>query len=195
MTFKYKSICVYCSSSDAVLHEYVAAAEALGKGIGGRGLTLVFGGCNVGLMGAVARATKEAGGSVTGIIPDNMHNRGLLFDGCTDVKVTHDMASRKLAMEEAADAFIALPGGFGTLEEITQAITLKQLQYHTKPIVLVNTHGFYDKLLDFLEHTYELKFAKATYRELYHVAANAEQVFKYLDQYEPPQLESKWFEK
>jgi len=170
MTFKYKSICVYCSSSDAVPHEYVAAAEALGKGIGERGLTL-------------------------GIIPDSIHSRGLVFEGCTGVKVTHDMASRKLAMEEAADAFIALPGGFGTLEEITQAITLKQLQYHTKPIVLVNTHGFYDKLLDFLEHTYELKFAKATYRELYHVAANAEQVFKYLDQYEPPQLESKWFEK
>jgi len=178
-----------------VPHEYVAAAEAFGKGIGGRGLTLVFGGCNVGLMGAVARATKEAGGKVTGIIPDNMHTRGLLFDGCTEVKVTHGMATRKLEMEEAADAFVALPGGFGTLEEITQAITLKQLQYHTKPIVLVNTHGFYDKLLEFLEHTYELKFAKATYRELYHVAPDAEEVFEYLDKYEPPKLESKWFEK
>jgi len=190
-----QSICVYCSSSDAVPHEYMAAAEALGKGIGGRGLTLVFGGCKVGLMGAVARATRDAGGKVTGIIPDSIHSRGLVFEGCTGVKVTHDMASRKLAMEAAADAFVALPGGFGTLEEITQAITLKQLQYHTKPIVLVNTHGFYDKLLDFLEHTYELKFAKATYRELYHVAPNAEEVFEYLNKYEPPKLESKWFEK
>jgi uncharacterized protein (TIGR00730 family) len=190
-----KTICVYCSSSDAVAPEFFSAAESLGQGIGARGLTLVFGGCKVGLMGAVARATKSAGGRVVGVIPDSIHTRGLAWDGCDEVQVTHDMATRKLAMESHADAFIALPGGFGTLEEITQAITLKQLQYHEKPVILVNTHGFYDPLLAFFEHTYELNFAKATYRELYHVSPNADEVFEYLDHYSPPKLVSKWFEK
>src|SRR5579872_1892005 len=102
-----RSICVYCASSDAVPAEYVAAAESLGKAIGERGLTLIFGGCKVGLMGAVGRATRVHGGEVFGIIPDSIHGRGLLYEDCTKVTVTHDMASRKLAMEEAADAFIA----------------------------------------------------------------------------------------
>ena len=190
-----KTICVYCSSSDAVAPEFVSAAESLGKGIGSRGLTLVFGGCKVGLMGAVARATKSAGGKVIGVIPDSMHARGIAWEGCDEVVVTHDMAARKLNMESHADAFIALPGGFGTLEEITQAITLKQLQYHEKPVVFINTNGFYDPLLAFFEHTYELNFAKASYRELYHVAANTEEVFGYLERYSPPKLASKWFEK
>jgi cytokinin riboside 5'-monophosphate phosphoribohydrolase len=184
---------VYCSSSDAVAEEYFAAARELGKLIAEAGQTLVFGGTDAGLMAAVSHAATEQKGRVVGIIPESIHSRGLGYKAADELIVTPDMAERKSRMEALADAFVALPGGFGTLEEVLQVITLKQLQYHSKPVVFINTNGFYDRLLHFFELTYAEHFAKPIYRDLYHVSANAADALEYLRNYEPPKLAAKWF--
>jgi uncharacterized protein (TIGR00730 family) len=192
--WKHKKICVYCASSADVREEYFAATRELGRLIGQGQNTLIFGGCNVGLMGAIAKATHDNGGHVIGIIPDAMHQRGLAYE-CDEVAVTPNMHERKAAMEDRADAFIALPGGFGTLEEVTQVITLKMLQYHDKPIIFINTLGYYDEFLLFLEHCYTEKFARPIYRELYHVSPTPQDAFDYLARYVPPQMEREWLTK
>src|SRR5678815_1618597 len=117
------AIAVYCSSSENVGQEYFAEARSLGKLIATHGHSLVYGGCGIGLMGEVARAVGENGGRVLGVIPETIHSKGLAFDGCTELMVTPSMHERKLAMEERADAYVALPGGFGTLEEFVQVLT------------------------------------------------------------------------
>src|SRR4051794_6578081 len=117
------AIAVYCSSSEDVGREYFAEARTLGKLIGMHGHSLVYGGCAVGLMGEVARATKDHGGKILGVIPDTIHSRGLAFDGCDELMVTPSMHQRKRVMEDRADAYVALPGGLGTLEEFVQVLT------------------------------------------------------------------------
>jgi hypothetical protein len=187
------AICVYCSSSDAVAPEYFSSARELGASIAQQGHSLIFGGTDAGLMAAVSHTAKQQGGRVVGVIPESIHSRGLGYKDADELIVTPDMAQRKVLMEERADVFVALPGGFGTLEEVLQVITLKQLQYHSKPVVFINTNGFYDRLLHFFEQTYEEKFAKPIYRELYHVSADPAGVFTFLASYEPPKLAAKWF--
>jgi uncharacterized protein (TIGR00730 family) len=187
------TIAVYCSSSDAVAPEFFGEARAIGRLIGSNGHALVYGGCHVGLMGEVAKAVHEHGGTVYGVIPESIHNRGLSYQRCEELLVTPDMASRKLAMEDRADAFVALPGGFGTLEEIVQVLNLKTLQYHTKPIVLINTGGFYDKLLHFFEHLFDENFAKQQSKQMFYVAKNAADAFEHIVNYTPPQFADKWF--
>jgi cytokinin riboside 5'-monophosphate phosphoribohydrolase len=189
------TIAVYCSASDAVAPEFFAEARKLGRLIGTHGHALVYGGCHVGLMGEVAKAVHEHNGTVYGVIPEAIHNRGLGYLRCEELLVTPDMASRKLAMEDRADAFIALPGGFGTLEEIVQVLNLKTLQYHTKPIVLINTLGFYDKLLLFFEHLFEERFAKHQSKQMFYVAKNASDALEHILNYTPPQQAEKWFSK
>ena len=187
--FEKKTICVYMSSSDAVAPEYFAGAETQGKLIGQGGHSLVYGGCRVGLMGAVAKAAKEHGGKVVGIIPESIHGRGLGYHEADELLVTESMHERKKMMEDRADAFIGLPGGFGTLEEMVQVINLKQLGYHSKPIVFINTQingqGFYDPLLRFFEHTIQHHFAKTEHQNLYEVVPTPEAVFPYLASYQP----------
>lgn len=192
---KPQTICVYMSSSDAVAPEYFAAAEELGALIAQGGHSLVYGGCAVGLMGAVARAVKAQGGRVTGIIPESINGRGLGYREADELHITEYMHERKKMMEDRADAFVALPGGFGTLEEMVQVINLKQLGYHTKPIVFINTGGFYDPLLDFFEHTINHKFAKTEHQNLYAVVPDPKAVFDYLRAYVPAALPPKWFAK
>jgi len=193
--FTKKTICVYMSSSDAVAPEYFAAAEELGALIGQGGHSLVYGGCRVGLMGAVARAVHKHGGKVCGIIPEAIHGRGLGYQDAHELHVTDTMHERKKMMEDRADAFVALPGGFGTLEEMVQVINLKQLGYHTKPIVFINTNGFYEPLLRFFEHTIHNKFAKTEHQNLYEVVPTPSAVFDYLRTYVPAELPPKWFAK
>jgi cytokinin riboside 5'-monophosphate phosphoribohydrolase len=187
------AIAVYCSASDAVAPEFFAEAREVGRLIGTNGHALVYGGCHVGLMGAVAAAVHDHGGTVCGVIPESIHNRGLSYQRCEELLVTPDMASRKLAMEDRADAFIALPGGFGTLEEVVQVLNLKTLQYHTKPIVLINTLGFYDKLLHFFEHLFAAQFAKHQSKQMFYVAKDAADAFEHIVNYTPPQHVDKWF--
>ena len=190
------SIAVYCSASDAVPDPYFAEATELGRLIARHGHSLVYGGCRVGLMGTVARSVIENGGRVCGVIPEAIHARGLSLDECHELVVTPDMPVRKTTMEDRADAFIALPGGAGTLEEMFQVINLKQLQYHIKPVVLINTEGFYDKLLEFIDHLYEHRFARPELKHLYHVAPHASAALDYLHAYTPPgEVVGKWFEK
>jgi hypothetical protein len=188
------AIAVYCSSSENVGQEYFAEARTLGRLIGEHGHSLVYGGCAIGLMGEVARAAKEAKATVFGVIPETIHKRGLAYDACDELVVTPSMHERKFAMEDRADAYVALPGGFGTLEEFVQVLTLKSLHYHSKPILLINLNGFYDPLLHLFNHFIEHRFARTEIAELYKVVAHSGEVLPYLESYAPPREVPKWFE-
>ncbi len=188
-----KAICVYSSSSDAVPRHYFDAAEELGTAIARSGYSMVYGGGCIGLMGASARAAQQQGGKVVGVIPHFLNIPGVVYDGADELVLTQDMRERKSIMAERADAFVALPGGFGTLEELLEMITLKQLGQHSKPIVMINTADFYQPLIDTFEMMFEQQFAKPYYRELYHVAQHAEEAMSYIATYQPPVRLQKWF--
>lgn len=188
-----QTICVYSSSSDAVAPAYFQAARELGALIAQHGHTLVYGGSSAGLMGELARAVHTQQGKVIGVIPETIRARGMAYDLADELLITEDLRQRKAVMETRSDAFIALPGGFGTLEEVSEVLTLKQLQLHTKPVVLINTQGFYDRLLALYDHFYAERFAKEQYRKLYYVAPDAAGALEHIETYRPPLLESKWF--
>jgi cytokinin riboside 5'-monophosphate phosphoribohydrolase len=183
----------YTSSSDAVAARYLDAARAYGTALGRGGHELVYGGTAVGLMGAMAAATREAGGRVTGVLPQLMVDRGLIDDGCDEVVVTEGMSGRKQVMIARADAFVALPGGFGTLEELLEVLTLKQLGYHAKPIVLFQVDGFWDGLLGFFAELYAGAFAKDVYRRLYHVTADLDELLEVAARPPDEDLPTKWY--
>ncbi|MDX1284514.1 MAG: TIGR00730 family Rossman fold protein [Draconibacterium sp.] len=187
------NICVFCSSSNAISEEYFNEAKKLGKLIGEGNHSLINGGANVGLMEAVTIAASNAGAKTIGIIPERMINRSLASDNAHEVIITPDMMERKAKMRDMSDAFIALPGGFGTLEEILEVMTLRQLSYHKKPIVFVNTKNFFNHLFKQFEVSYAEQFAKEVYKNLYFNAENAEEAIDYLNNYEPMELDSKWF--
>jgi cytokinin riboside 5'-monophosphate phosphoribohydrolase len=187
------NICVYCSSSAAVAAEYFLSAADLGARMAGNNHTLVYGGASVGLMGAVARAVRDANGRIISVMPEAIRNAGVTFEEADEILYTADLRNRKAAMEQRAEAFIALPGGFGTLEELLEVITLKQLRLHNKPVVLINTLGFYDRLLALFETMYEGMFAKDVYRALYKTAADAAEAIEYVETYRPVELGDKWF--
>jgi uncharacterized protein (TIGR00730 family) len=147
-----RSICVYCGSSPGTNPEFVEIARSFGQILAESGITLVFGGGSRGLMGALARATNEHGGRVVGIIPEFLKSRERVFSGAQEILVTPDMHERKRLMFERADAFVALPGGVGTLEELVEQLTWSQLGRHTKPILIANIHGFWDPLIELLDH-------------------------------------------
>jgi len=185
-------ITVFSSSSDAVDPVFFEVAAELGHALAQRGDTLVYGGTKVGLMGAVARAALENGGKVIGVIPRYIAEHGIDFSDC-ELHVTRNLRDRKAKMEELADAFVVLPGGFGTLEELLEIMTLKQLHQHQKAIVILNTNGFFDPLRALFEHVFQQKFAKETSRALYHFAPTVEDALAYLDSYVPTELPAKWF--
>lgn len=188
-----KHICVYCSSSDMVAPSYFALAEELGAMIARRGHTLVYGGTNIGLMGACARSAKQHGAKVIGVIPEFIAERGLAYEGADELIVTDDMRQRKSIMEQRADAFVAMPGGFGTLEEMFEIITLKQLQRHNKAIVFLNAAGYYAPLAAALERMYEAQFAKQAYRSMYTFAGDVAAAIEHVETYRPAEIPSKWF--
>jgi uncharacterized protein (TIGR00730 family) len=187
-----KAICVFSSSSNSVAGAFFRLAEELGAEIARRGHVLVYGGTNVGLMGAVARAVQRGGGKVVGVIPKFIADRGLAYEAANELIVTVDLRQRKATMEARADAFLALPGGFGTLEEVLEVITLKQLRQHNKPVVFLNPDGYYDPLTLLFEHMYEKRFAKPAYRLMYEFAPDVRSALDYMDQYQPPSLPAKW---
>nr|WP_321357282.1 TIGR00730 family Rossman fold protein [uncultured Draconibacterium sp.] len=186
-------ICVFCSSSNAINDKYFEAAQNLGELIGKGGHSLINGGANVGLMEAATIAASKAGAKTVGIIPERMIGRSLASNNSHKVIVTNDMMERKAQMRDMSDAFIALPGGFGTLEEILEVITLRQLSYHHKSIVFVNTNNFFDYLFKQFEVSYVELFAKDIYRQLYFVAETPEEAMEYIENYEEVELDSKWF--
>ncbi|MCS3749474.1 hypothetical protein GGQ19_000625 [Salinibacter ruber] len=170
------AICVYCSSSNAIAETYPPVAEALGREMGRRGHELIYGGGAVGLMGVLAEATHEAGGTVTGVIPSKLQDReGIAYDA-DELIVTETMRERKRIMYENADAFAALPGGYGTLEEFMEVLTLRQLGYHDRPVAILNADGFYDTLLSFFDELRDGRFARAAVTDLVEVVSSAEAV-------------------
>ena len=187
-----QSICVYCSSSDAVDEKYFTLAENLGRLIGERGWELIYGGATVGLMGHVAKVAQKNGANVVGIIPKSLsHIKNELVD---ELVVCQDLRERKAIMEERSTAFMALPGGFGTLDEVAEIITHKQLGFHRHPIVLINGENFYGHLQAFFDEIISKKFAKEDFRDFYYFAKSAQDAVQYVEDYVQPKTPSKWFE-
>jgi uncharacterized protein (TIGR00730 family) len=188
MEYVTKAVCVYSASSDAVSPEYFEAAEELGRRMAESEYTLVYGGGAIGLMGAVARSMQQHGGTVVGVIPEFMLGWGVAYENSDELIVTVDMRERKATMEHMADAFIGLPGGFGTLEELLEVITLKQLGRHNRPIILLNICGFFDCLVNTFEQMYAQNFAKPDYRDLYYLAQSVDDAMRYIRSYQPPEI-------
>lgn len=185
-------ICVFCSSSNAVDERYRRVAEEFGRALAAAKHGLVYGGSNVGLMHVIARAALGAGAEVIGVMPEFMQQRNLAIDGATRLVITPGMRERKAEMERLADAFVAMPGGFGTLEEILEALTLRALGRHEKPVLFLSIDGFYEPLLRFFDRLYEQRFASARTRELYHVAGSVREALDYLASYTPAPTPEKW---
>ncbi|MFH2144090.1 MAG: TIGR00730 family Rossman fold protein [Bacteroidota bacterium] len=193
MAFNFKSVCVFCSSSDALDRKYLKLAEDIGNEIGKHNLHLIHGAGKIGLMGVLSRTAKENNCKVTGVIPQALNRQGITSETDDEIIVTDTMHERKKIMRDRADIFIALPGGFGTLEELLEVITLKQLRYHTKPIVIINYDHFYDNLIHHFDTMFEQMFSKHKYRSLYYIATDVHDAFNYLENYQYTIAEDKWF--
>lgn len=187
-----KTICVYSSSSNSIDECYFDMAKALGNSIALRKDIMLFGGGMRGLMGATARGVHEHHGRVIGVIPEVLNIEGVVYEACDELVITKDLRSRKAVMDERSDAFIALPGGFGTCEELLEIITLRQLRYHNKPIVILNTNGFFDYLLNQFDHIIGQNFAKAESNLLYYVSDDVAKALDFIDNYIPPVIKEKW---
>lgn len=158
-----RRICVFAGSSCGARPAYAAAARTLGVELAGRGLELVYGGGNIGLMGVVADAGLDRGGRVTGVIPERLADLEVAHRAVSELRIVDTMHERKAVMAELSDGFIALPGGIGTLEEMFEAVTWNVLHIHDKPCGLLNVGGYYDGLLQFLRYTVDERFFKAKY--------------------------------
>ncbi len=173
-----RALCVYCGSSNGVAATHLEAAAELGRLAARRGIEIVFGGGHVGLMGALADGALAEGGRVTGVIPEHLKAREVGHRGLSELVVVESMHSRKRRMFELSDAFCALPGGLGTLDETFEMITWKQLGLHDKPIVLVNLDGFWDPLLALFAHQLEASYIRPQHAHLVRVVARIESVFE-----------------
>jgi len=186
-----KRICVFCSSSDAVDIKYKNAAIELGENIVKNNYELVYGGAKVGLMGLVAKAVKENGGKVTGIIPSVI--KDIAYKNCDELIFANNLRDRKELMDKKSDAFISMPGGFGTLEETMEFLTLKQLHFHERPVIFLNVDGYYEHLKKLFEVFFKESFSKKEFENLYEFSDNVQNIFKYLSSYTPPPEIKKWF--
>jgi uncharacterized protein (TIGR00730 family) len=186
-----RRICVFCGSSPGTDPRYLAAARACGDGLVKQGLGLVYGGASVGLMGAVADAVLAGGGEVIGVIPRALSSKEITHGGLQELHVVGSMHDRKALMAQHADAFIALPGGFGTLEELFEVATWGQLGLHRKPFGLLNVDGYFDHLLAFLDHCVSQGFLRADHRALLLVDDNLDALLDRFRAYQPPPVE-KW---
>lgn len=165
-----KTLCVFCSSADGTNPAYRQAAVELGTALATRGIGLVYGGATAGLMGAVADATLAGGGTVVGVIPQVLVDKEVSHHGCTELHVVDTMHTRKALMGERADAFLILPGGYGTFEELFEVLAWQTLRLHNKPICLLNTASFYDGLITFIDHCQTQGVLRAGTRQIMLVA-------------------------
>lgn len=186
-----KSVCVFCGASAGARPVYREAATNLGHSLAARGLTLIYGGGAVGLMGTVADAALAAGGEVIGIIPQSLERAEIGHSGLTRLEVVDGMHARKARMAELADAFIALPGGLGTLEELFEVWTWGQLGYHAKPLGLLEVEGFYARLNDFLDHLVAERFVRGPHRAMLQIGQSADQLLDRLEAGRPAAV-PKW---
>jgi len=188
------SVCVYCGSAGSVDERYRQGATDLGTELGKRQIGLVYGGGRVGLMGLVADAAMAAGGHVTGIIPQFLQDYEVGHHGVSELLVVDTMHTRKQAMADRSDAFIVLPGGFGTLEEFFEVLTWKQLRLHDKPIIIADIGGYWGPLVSLLDHMIAEKFARPEMTSLYTVAHSVEEIFEALAAAPAPTVDpaTKW---
>lgn len=168
-----RAVCVFCGSQPGVRAEYRDAAHALGTWLAQHGIEVVFGGGHVGLMGALADAALAAGGRVTGVIPEHLMRPELAHRGLSELIVVDTMHTRKRTMAQRADAFIVLPGGYGTFEEMFEMITWLQLRLQSKPVGLLDVAGYFDRLTDFLRHAADEGFVRAEHRDLWCLDSDA----------------------
>jgi hypothetical protein len=189
-----KLLCVYCASSDRLDRKYHDVAARMGAEIARRGWGLVYGGGKTGLMGEVARGVKGGGGRVVGVIPEFMKARELEFTEADELVSVLTMRERKMLMETRADAFLALPGGWGTLEELMEILTLAHLEALRKPVVILNQDGFYDDLLRFNERMIAEKFMRDTIRLKYSVVRTVEEVFPGILAWQHRPGDAKWYQ-
>jgi uncharacterized protein (TIGR00730 family) len=189
-----KRICVFCGSSEGSSPEYRAAAEEMGAELVRRNIGLVYGGGNVGLMGIIADAVLKEGGEVHGVIPENLLAREVGHKGLTKLHVVRSMHERKALMADLSDAFIAMPGGFGTLEEFCEVLTWSQLGLHVKPCGILNVRGYYTPLLAMLDHAVEEGFLKPENRVLVLARESPADLLQALDEWRPVRVE-KWLDR
>ena len=176
----------FCGSSQAVEAHYKSVATELGREIGRRGADLVYGGASIGLMGCVARGVHEEKGKVIGILPEFFRKKDIEYFDADELIVTKDMRERKAKMDERSDAFIVLPGGIGTLEEAIEILSMRQLKLTNKPLVLINTRGFYDKLNETFASMIEQKFAKENIRNMFAMTSDPKRALEYIFNYTIP---------
>ncbi len=184
---KIESVCVYCGSGKGLNSAYAIAARKLGKALADNNIRLIYGGGSLGLMGEVARASLGAGGKVTGIIPEFLGNRELMLKDVDELIVVENMHTRKQLMFDRADAFVALPGGIGTLEELVEQLTWSQLGRHAKPIVIANINGFWDQFLSLLAHMKQETFIRDGLDVHFNVVDSAEAILPAILKSAPPQ--------
>ena len=186
------NVCVFCASSANIDEQYLEAARELGRLLAQEGWRCVNGGGAVGLMGAVTDGALDAGGQVTGVIPKFMVDNGWCYDRLEDVIVTADMHQRKYMMSEMADAVIAMPGGVGTLEELLETLTWRQLGLVKVPVIILNTLGYFDQLIAMLGHAIDEGFMKPTHAQLWTVAETPAEAIAMLENVKPVSFESKY---
>ena len=189
-----KSICVFAGSNGGMRDEYGAAAKDLGRTVARRNLALIYGGARVGLMGALADAALAEGGHVTGIMPQALVDKEVAHRGLTELKVVTSMHERKAMMSDLAGGFVALPGGWGTMEEFFEVLTWGQLGLHQKPCGLLNVHGYFDGLLGFVEHSIAEGFVRKEYRAMICVSDRPDKLLDAMAAYTPPVVH-KWIER
>ena len=183
-----KKVCVFASSSNYLPEVYYTDAKKLGALLGQNGYDIVYGGSTLGLMWACASEVKNNGGKIYGVMPKKLADMGCKTDNCDEFWLTEGMRERKAHLDKISDAVVALPGGLGTLEELSEMIVQKQLGYNKKPVVILNTNGYYDKLREFFEQMIDEKYANKNVRSLYYFAQTPQEVIDYLKTYVPSEL-------
>jgi hypothetical protein len=195
----FRRICVYCGSGAGVQDGYADAARALGRALVERGVGLVFGGGRIGMMGVLARTVLQGGGEAIGVIPKDLMDKGLGLTTATSLRVVETMHARKALMADLSDAFIAMPGGFGTMEEFFEALTWAQLGLHAKPCALLNVKGYFDDLIRFVDHAVQEQFIDPVHRSLLLVDDSPESLLNRLMSWRPPAVDkaawaAKWLQ-
>jgi uncharacterized protein (TIGR00730 family) len=190
-----EKICVFCGSSDSIDDVYLDAAWAMGEALAGRHLDLIFGGGGTGLMGALADAALAGGAQVIGILPRLFDTPALAHPKLTELRIVDDMHNRKAIMVEAADAFLALPGGFGTFEELFEVLTWAQIGLHRKPVGVLNVNGYFDPLVNLIKHTRNEGFILEEHPDLLLVDDDVDRLLSRLTEYQPPEGLERWVDR
>ena len=189
-----RSVCVFCGSNEGASGAYAAATRALARAIAGRGMRLVYGGGSIGLMGVLGEEALAAGGHVIGVTPRRLVEKELVRNSLSELHVVETMQERKSLMAELSDGFIALPGGFGTLDELFEMLTWTQLGYHRKPCALLDVEGYFERLIAFLDHSVEQRFVTAAHRAMLIVERDPDALLDRLAAERPPES-SKWMDR